>query len=236
MQISVSYNLCMRPQDQLIFASAAADPPLKLWILVRRTNPRSLPYVGRPGFTPKRIDCKAKTAEDGKVAGLIVDYEIHKELFGEKKRDSAAHCWEAFQEVLHAPNSPYSVDKKQGSPYYGCVMFRGAYIHGDYDLYDLIDPLQARRNLAACEELLGMPHRRGPYFLRVQEFVNTRIGIDMVQHGGEAQYADFSEQSIDVFGPNREQCTILNEYSVRSWYRDRFDGRPMLGARRPPGP
>src|ERR1700704_3995798 len=112
MQISVSYNLCMRPQDQLIFASAAADPPLKLWILVRRTNPRSLPYIGRPGFTPKRIDCKAKTAEDGKVAGLIVDYEIHKELFGEKKRESAEHCWEAFQEVLHAPNSPYSVDKK----------------------------------------------------------------------------------------------------------------------------
>ncbi|HUS04976.1 MAG TPA: hypothetical protein VMZ52_01680 [Bryobacteraceae bacterium] len=226
----------MRPQDKLIFASAAADPPLKLWILVRRTNPASLSYIGRPGFTPKRIDCKAKTAEEGKIAGLVVDYSIHKDLFSPKKQTDAERCWEAFQEVLHAPKSSYAVNRTPASEYFGCVTLGGSYIHGDYDLYDLIDPLQARRNLAACETMLGMPHRRGPYFLRVQEFVNTRIGVDMVQHGGEAQYADFSEQSIDVFGPNREQCTILNEYSVRGWYKNLFEDRPMLGARQPPGP
>jgi hypothetical protein len=51
----------------------------------------------------------------------------------------------------------------------------------------------------------------------------------MVQHGGEAQYTDHSEQAVDAFGPDHEQCTILNEFSVRGWYRTRFHGRRTLG-------
>ncbi len=51
----------------------------------------------------------------------------------------------------------------------------------------------------------------------------------MVQHGGEAQYADHSRQALDTFGPNGEQVTILNEYSVRAWYENQYGGRPTLG-------
>lgn len=51
----------------------------------------------------------------------------------------------------------------------------------------------------------------------------------MVQHGGEAQYTDHSEQAIDAFGPKGEETTILNEFSVRAWYHERFMGRPTLG-------
>ncbi|MEX2357941.1 MAG: hypothetical protein WEE51_06395, partial [Pirellulaceae bacterium] len=64
---------------------------------------------------------------------------------------------------------------------------------------------------------------------KVQSFVNTRIGVPMIQHGGEMQYADHSEQSIDAFGPAGEDVTILNQFSVRAWYKDKFAGRVALG-------
>jgi hypothetical protein len=51
----------------------------------------------------------------------------------------------------------------------------------------------------------------------------------MIQDGGEAQYADHSEQSIDAFVPNGEDVTILNEFSVRGWYENRFGGRQTVG-------
>ena len=62
--------------------------------------------------------------------------------------------------------------------------------------------------------------------------INGAIGVEMIQHGGEMQYADFSEQSIDVFGPCGEQTTILNEYSVRGWYETVFRGRRPIGPTR----
>ena len=51
----------MRPQDKTIFLNAARQ--FQVWILVRRTNRASLEYVTRAGYMPKRIDCKAKTAD-----------------------------------------------------------------------------------------------------------------------------------------------------------------------------
>jgi hypothetical protein len=51
----------------------------------------------------------------------------------------------------------------------------------------------------------------------------------MVQHGGEAQYTDHSQQPIDAFGPHGEDATILNEFSVRAWYEGVFGGRKTLG-------
>ncbi len=222
----------MRTQDKRVFADAART--LNLWILVRRTNPASLQYIGVAGYTPKRIDCKAKTADQDsgayRVAGLVVDAEIHERTFRPGKLQSAEKCWQEFVgEFIGKPGSPYAVDLNAKSPRYGCVTLNGKYIHGDYDLYDIIIPDQARRNLAAVETLLGKPHMRGPRLLQVQRFINQRIGVEMVQHGGEAQYADHSEQSIDVFGPQGEECTILNEFSVRGWYENQFGGRRTLG-------
>ena len=58
---------------------------------------------------------------------------------------------------------------------------------------------------------------------------DSHIGSPMIQHGGEAQYADHSEQSIDAFGPEGEDVTNLNEFSARGWYENRFGGRKTLG-------
>lgn len=218
----------MRPSDKKVFLEAARH--FQVWILVRRTNVASLPYIGRPGYLPKRIDCKAKTADQDvppyKLAGLVVDPDLQRSAFSPGRLGKAKDSWTAMKSLL---GTVYKVDADSKSRHYGALKLQGSYIHGDYDLYDLIDVTQPHRNLAAVETLLGQPHRRGAKVLPVQEFINARIGTPMVQHGGEAQYADHSEQSIDAFGPDGEDITILNEFSVRSWYENRFGGRKTLG-------
>jgi len=218
----------MRAEDKQFFLEAARQ--FQVWILVRRTNRASLAYVGAAGYTPKRIDCKAKTADldvpPYKLAGLVTDPNLQPKAFKPEKLAKAKQFWSAMGPL---PNTVYTVDSDPKSKHYGCLRLQGSYIHGDYDLYDIIDVAQPPRNLASVETLLGQPHRRGANLLRVQQFINSRIGSPMVQHGGEAQYADHSEQAIDAFGPNGEDVTILNEFSVRAWYKERFGGRPTLG-------
>ncbi len=35
----------------------------RVWILVRQSNAKSGFYIGKDGYQPKRLDCKAKTAK-----------------------------------------------------------------------------------------------------------------------------------------------------------------------------
>jgi hypothetical protein len=218
----------MRPQDKAVFSNAARS--LGLWILVRRTNPTSLKYIGRHGFVPKPIDCKAKTSNCGELAGLVVSPELCPQAFGPQKLSNAKTAWTAFcrDQRPGQPGSRYAIQTDKKSDHYGAVTLHGSYLHGDYDLYDIIDPAQAHRNLASVETLLGQPHMRGPNLYKVMDAINHQIGVAMVQHGGEAQYSDHSEQAIDAFGPEGEECTILNKYSVVGWYKQRFGGRPNL--------
>src|SRR5687767_12909862 len=130
----------MRPQDKRIFEQAAKD--LKLWILVRRTNPESLQYIGKSGYTPKPLDCKPKTADLNpaglSVAGLVVDPTIHKTVFKGGKGAEALKYWGDFKSKLGAGD--YTVETDRKSKHYGVLKRKGAYVHGDYDLYDIIDP------------------------------------------------------------------------------------------------
>jgi len=196
---------------------------------VRRTNVASLPYIGLPGYTPKRIDCKAKTADldvsPYKLAGLVVDPSLQPRAFKTDKLAKAKEFWSAMAQSI---GTIYKVDADPRSKHYGALKLQGSYIHGDYDLYDIIDAAEPSRNLAAVETLLGQPHRRGAKVTPVQQFINERIGSPMIQHGGEAQYTDHSAQAIDAFGPDGEDVTILNEFSVRSWYQNQFGGRKTL--------
>ncbi|MCC6512079.1 MAG: hypothetical protein IT423_23480 [Pirellulaceae bacterium] len=218
----------MRSVDKAVFLQAARE--MNLWILVRRTNPASLEYIGRVGYTPKPIDCKAKTADLNvglcNSAGLVVDPTVQPQAFSPSKREKALDEWRRSSPGMLA-SGRYTVDKSSPKTT-GLVMLNGMFLHGDYDLYDIINPEDAHRNLAAVETLLGQPHRRGANFTRVQSFINSRIGAPMIQHGGEMQYTDHSDQAVDAFGPNGQDVTILNQFSVRGWYRDLFQGRRSL--------
>lgn len=222
--------MAMRPQDERAFEDAARQ--IGVWILARRTKPGALTYIGLGGYVPKPIHCKAKTADNDRpphrLAGLVTSPEAHPLAFQPGRLSDAQRLWSEFARQQLTPGSQFSVETNRASPHFGCAKLSGKFIHADYDLYDIINPDEAYRNLAAVEQLLGQPHRRGPKLLEVQRFINGRIGVEMIQHGGSAQYEDHSEQSIDVFGPAGEKCTILNEFSVRAWYAERFGGRPAL--------
>jgi hypothetical protein len=156
----------------------------------------------------------------------VVDPRVHPNAFKPGKQAKAMAAWQGTEPLIG--RGVYTVDTDRNSKHYGCLRESGKYIHGDYDLYDVIDVKAPTRNLASVETLHGVPHMRGPKLAAIAKFVNERIGSPMVQHGGEAQYTDHSEQAIDAFGPNGEDVTILNEFSVRAWYDERFGGRKTL--------
>ncbi len=192
-----------------------------------------------------------------KLAGLVVVPSIHGVgAFSSKKFPRAVECWNDFlgqQNVNVSKGSgltpiergikeaedlnrrslkyrlEYSVDMDNRSVHFGCLKFNNKWIHGDYDLKDIILEGQERRNLAVVEMLRGQPHMRGPGFYRVQSFINTRIGKNMIQHSGEAQYADHTEDTVDVFGPKGQYNHLIGVWQIRLWYdrhnRDVIDSR-----------
>jgi hypothetical protein len=235
----------LRLKDRLAFRDAAAFH--HCWILVRATNVASLNYIEDPLYTPKPIDCKPKTADadtNGKnLAGLVIVPAIYgPPAFHGNKFPKAVSCWDSFRqsqniqacydpkfaprdrsikeaEALSRANSDYRVDLDQNSKHFGCLQFRGKWLHGDFDLKDIILEGQERRNLASVEELRGQPHMRGPSFFKVRDFVNARLGKEMIQHAGEAQYADHSNDTIDVFGPHGEQNQLSTVAEISQWYQ-----------------
>jgi hypothetical protein len=51
----------------------------------------------------------------------------------------------------------------------------------------------------------------------------------MIHHGQQDLAFGVKEEPIDAFGPKGEVCTILNKFSVKKWYEDRFAGRSPDG-------
>lgn len=235
----------MRVKDRLALRDAASFH--KCWILVRAINPSSIRYLDDPQYTPKPIDCKPKTADanvGGKdLAGLVIAPGVHGAgAFRGGKFSKALDCWNSFLKSQNVPpctdakltpkqralkeaaalnksGGDYQVDVDEKSKHFGCLRFQGKWIHGDYDLKDIIIEGQERRNLAAVEEMRGQSHMRGPRFFQIRDFVNTRLGKPLIQHGGEAQYADHSDDTIDVFGPKGEHTQLTGAAEIAQWYQ-----------------
>lgn len=212
----------IRPQDQAVFAAAAVQ--IGIYILVRGTNEASLKYIPDPLTVPKPIDCKAKTADNGELAGLVVDPRVNQEAFS-KNRLPKAVKW------IGSLPARYIVEKTD-SRCYGCVKLGGKCIHGDYDLKGIVLPGQEFRVLSLVTESLGQDARRGPKFYEVQRFVNDAIGKPMVQHGAEDEYLDHStdwDENVFVFFPEERQPKVLRgPAEIRAWYASELKGRKPL--------
>ncbi len=97
----------MRRHDQLAFAYTAWW--FHVYILVRRSNPESIKYIGQTGFIPKGPDTKAKTAQRNvaiegtrwvsNVAGLVCNptaAAMRLAYATPKKYESAMKEWKKF--------------------------------------------------------------------------------------------------------------------------------------------
>jgi len=224
----------MFKEHEAVFSQVAVQT--QYWIFVRLTNKESIRYSNLSTYVPKRIDCKAKTADSNslkgpwQIAGLVVDYRIHSDVFKPDKINSAKTAWSDFEgHVLNRPGSGYCTDGNRQSKHYGCVMLNGKYIYSDYDLWDIIDPANPRPNLGVVEELHGQLHIRNRLQRKVEEALARTPLAQLVQHSGEMQYAVPSDQPIDAFGPGGEVATLLNLFTWKAWCRDKFEGRISIG-------
>jgi hypothetical protein len=137
----------MRDVDVQAFQDAAKF--YNVWILVRTSNKEAKKFIGIPGYSPKRLDCKAKTADrdvavrdmpgKAQTAGLVVDPwfddKAMKDAFeSPEKHERAVKYWRQFESHCYIPKPGekllwfpggklYSVQVDPAKPHYGCVIF-----------------------------------------------------------------------------------------------------------------
>ncbi len=79
------------------------------WIGVREPNPLADKWIGKSGYVPKGLNCKAKTSDNPafRFAGLVVDPTARPEAFTKETlpdaKDTWRHCREPviFQGCVH---------------------------------------------------------------------------------------------------------------------------------------
>ncbi len=218
----------MREQDKSVFSTVAMQ--LKVWILVRGTNKASLKYVGQPGFAPKPVDCKPKTADTGGVslAGLVVDPTVAPEAFSQgEKRTTALETWKKFTERGLAAG--YTID--QDGPRRGCLRKNGLYLHGDYDLYDVVDPGDPTAMTRYLKIENGTEVVYTGRSLNAKKALNAMLPIPMIQHGDQIAYADeHTSELIIGFSPDGGQVIAYpfragSTASIAGIYARIFAGR-----------
>jgi hypothetical protein len=228
----------IREQDARIFFEAAKE--FNVWLVLRQTNRASLKYVGLSTYYPKPITCKVKTADYDPLlgsggqrasyvtAGLVVDPTVHRNVFsGGKTAPQLLSLWKEFESgQLEIKGSGYSVDRDPKSIHFGCVQYKGKYLHSDYDLYDIIVVGHERANLALLGERDGAPDFQPPRLLALERFINGRIGSQMIQHGGQFQFSEHTNDTVEIFGPKGESFVG----PAAPWYAQHFPHR------RAPGP
>jgi hypothetical protein len=137
----------MRREDAVALSLVAQSQGM--YILLRPTNPESVKYIGNPAYTPKRIDCKPKTADFDAViggrryqtAGLVTDPTLVGEAaYKPGKFQSASKYWNSFQSQVEtrpfnadgsarmdrlAGGKRYMVDNRPDSQHRGVLMYTG---------------------------------------------------------------------------------------------------------------
>ncbi|HLK66547.1 MAG TPA: hypothetical protein VKU19_24100 [Bryobacteraceae bacterium] len=210
------------------------------WILVRRGNPQSKKWIGKPGYIPKLLDCKAKTADleangEGSTAGLVASPILVPHAFSDQKRKNALKEWPKLEPYLYTfdpktnlasdkAGKHYTIQMDPKHPHYGCVMykpvFRSAteYIHGDYDLYAIVPYSDPTANVKVNETgFSGEKHSRSPRLYDVQYFLKAagvmpgqEFASPMVRHGEQETFKTDWDDVLDVFWPDGRSITELN--------------------------
>jgi len=124
----------------------------------------------------------------------------------------------------------WKIDVDPGSIHFGCLQIARdnipwSYLHGDYDLKDVIVKGHETYNERQEGKLQGVknytPLLPGMAFETIRKALNDAMGIDMVQHGSEAQFAWHGDEPITVIspeGPQLQYFILGNAEAVQSWY------------------
>lgn len=191
----------------VFFAVADAN---RCWIGVREPNDLADRWIGRPGYIPKPVTCKAKTADNPthRLAGLVVDPTLEPGAFRAESLLGAQESWRRFAPGGRLPVLFTRVDSGADK---GVLKLNGSSIHADYDLMALLlaDPAGGRKATSQPEAKV--------LYDKVAPALNRGFGSPMIQHGPEMAYegmgARASEQ-IWWFGPRRQFGAWMSSMST----------------------
>jgi hypothetical protein len=143
------------------------------------------------------------------------------------KNPNSWAIWGVERTAVHAPRWKWRVDIDPGSPRFGCLQLKKTggewcYIHGDYDLKDVIVLGRETDNQRAEGKLDGVKNFTPVLYEREFESIRTElndlIGADMVQHGAEAQFAWHGDEPITVAYPDWKHLLLYDAVTVQGWY------------------
>jgi hypothetical protein len=193
-----------------------------------RTNYQVAGLVVHPGFQPGCYrGSKIAKAQDAWVHTLetLAPSLMNKSVDPEKS--DTWSIWGVERVAVNAPRWKWRVDISPSSPRFGCLQLKKGtegwcYIHGDYDLKDVIVLGRETDNRRAEGKLDGVknftPVLYEKEFETIRTELNTLIGSDMVQHGAEAQFAWHGDEPITVAFPDWKQLLLYDAVTVQGWY------------------
>lgn len=126
----------------------------------------------------------------------------------------------------------WRIDIDPQSKHFGCLQIKRddipwSYVHGDYDLKDVIMRGHEQHNVRQEGQIQGVPNYTpllpGLEFETIRCELNRAMGVDMVQHGAEAQLAWHGDEPITVIypeGPDLQFQILASAETVQRWYED----------------
>jgi len=186
--------------------------------------------VAHPGMHPGVF----KPAKQDKVAKAWADTMCNlaaKALApGDPLRPETWAAWGADRAAACSPEWHWRFDVDPASRHYGCLQLNHAgtgwmYIHGDYDLKDVIVPGYETDNRRHEGTVDGVKNytpllKNNLDFERIRAALNQLIGADMVQHGADAQFAWHGDEPITVMFPDWTFLLLADAGTVQRWYEN----------------
>jgi hypothetical protein len=186
--------------------------------------------VVHPGFCPGSYkEAKLPKALDAWVHTLEVLAPAMAHTPIDLANPNTWGIWGVDRKATNAPRWSWRVDVDPASLRFGCLQIKSgalpwSYIHGDYDLKDVIVLGREQDNRRREGTLDGVknftPLLDEFEFERIQEALNHLMGADMVQHGAEAQFAWHGDEPITVAFPDWRHLILVDAMTVQAWYRD----------------
>ena len=220
------------PKPAVVKAKTAdINPPAVTRLVNGRRTTTSHDVAGlvvHPGFQPgcyqgaktaKALDCWEQTMATLSPSMMNRPVDL-------AKPDSWS-VWGVDRQGVNAPRWRWRVDVDPDSTHFGALQLSqggGAwcYIHGDYDLKDVIVLGSERDNRRAEGKIDGVknftPLLRDLEFEQIRSALNSRMGVEMVQHGAEAQFAWHGDEPITVAFPDWTHLILYDAVTVQSWY------------------
>jgi hypothetical protein len=168
----------MRENHKEAFFEAAQA--FSCWIGLREPNPLADEWIGRAGYIPKPVDCKAKTADQAghRLGGLVVNPLLLPAAFQLSSRDEAVKTWK-HKFLLAGLTLPPGYTCVESGPDRGLVRRQGTAIYSDLDLMTLL------RSNERGEKLYTDEKQMEALFTKVEAKIKSRLGVALIQHGAE---------------------------------------------------